>query len=77
MSSILVTPKNAEELDFLVTLLNKMGISTQIFTEAEKATFSQSHELAETGPIFLEERAPSSQESSATFKTWNLVKGEA
>jgi CheY-like chemotaxis protein len=75
MNSILITPKNAEELDFLLNLLHKLGVSTQVFNEAEEAAFYQSHELVELG--MPENKAQAAQENTGNLRPWNQVKGEA
>ncbi len=76
MGSIVVTPKNAEELDFLVALLQRLGFASQIHTEEDDEAFFLAHELSESGKAFLEERAKAALESSKTLKSWKQVSGE-
>ena len=76
MGSIVVTPKNAEELDFLVALLQRLGFASQIHTEEEDEAFFLNQELSESGKAFLEERAQDALKSNKPLKSWKQVSNE-
>ncbi len=76
MGSIVVTPKNVEELDFLVALLQRLGFGSQIHTEEDEEDFFLTHELSESGKAFLEERVQSALGSVKPLKSWQQVSDE-
>lgn len=75
MGSLVITPKSAEELKFLVDLLERLGISAQLLSEEEEAEFLAEHELSEVGKDFLENRAQAALQQK-NRKTWKEVQAE-
>ncbi len=76
MGSIVVTPKNAEEQDFLMALLQRLGFAPQIHIKEEDEVFFEAHELSEPGKAFLEEKARAALEGSKSLKSWQRVTKE-
>jgi hypothetical protein len=76
VGSIVVTPKNAEEQDFLMALLKRLGFAAQIHTEDDDESFSMAHELSEAGKVFLEERVQAALVSGKSLKNWRQVQEE-
>lgn len=75
MGSLVITTKSAEEMKFLVDLLERLGISAQLLSEEDEADFLAKHELTEAGKDFLENRAQSALEQK-NRKTWQEVQAE-
>jgi len=75
MGSLVITPKSAEEMKFLVDLLERLGISAQLLSEEEEAEFLAKHELTEAGKDFLENRAQAALQQK-NRKTWQEVQAE-
>ncbi|GAB4488285.1 MAG: hypothetical protein OHK0019_04380 [Saprospiraceae bacterium] len=75
MGSLVVTPKSAEELKFLVDLLERLGISVQFLLAEDEAGFLTKHELTEAGKEFLENRAQAALQQK-NRKTWQEVQAE-
>lgn len=76
MGSIVVTPKTAEELDFLVSLLQRLGFASQVHTEEDDEAFFSVHELSESGKVFLEAKVQAALESPKPLKSWQQVSAE-
>mgnify|MGYP001247302590 CR=1 FL=1 len=75
MGSLVITPKSAEEMKFLVDLLERLGISAHLLSEEEEAAFLTEHELTDAGKDFLENRAQAALQQK-NRKTWKEVQGE-
>ena len=76
MGSIVVTPKNAEDLNFLVSLLQRLGFGAQIHTEEDDEAFFLAHELTVSGKAFLEERVQSALGTIKPLKSWQQLREE-
>jgi|GEM_PF-4855105 len=75
MGSLVITPKSAEELKFLVDLLERLGISAHLISEEDEANFLTKHEMTESGKDFLENRAQAALQQK-NRKTWHEVQAE-
>lgn len=76
MGSLVITPKSAEEMKFLVDLLERLGIAAHLLSEEEEADFLAEHELTEAGKDFLEKRVQTALTQSKSRKTWQEVQAE-
>lgn len=72
MGSLVVTPKSAEEMKFLLDLLERLGISAHLLSEEDEADFLAKHELTEAGKDFLEHRAQAALQQK-NRKAWKEV----
>jgi len=76
MGSIVATPKTAEELKFLIDLLQRLGIPAHVLSEEEEATFLAEYELSEEGRNFLEARAAVAAAHPEQRKKWSDIQRE-
>jgi hypothetical protein len=75
MGSLVVIPKSAEEMQFLVDLLERLGIPAHLLTDEEERDFLSDNELTEAGRDFLESRAQDALKQKDR-KTWQVVQSE-
>lgn len=75
MGSFVVIPKSAEEMQFLVDLLARLGIATRLLTDEEEHNFLSENDLTEAGKHFLKYRAEYAQQQE-NRKTWQEVLAE-
>lgn len=75
MGSLVVTPKSAEELKFLMDLLERLGVSAHLLSEEEEVAFLAEHELTEVGKDFLENRTQAALKQE-NRKTWQETQAE-
>lgn len=76
MGSIVATPKTAEELKFLIDLLQRLGIPAHMISDEEEATFLAEYGLSDEGKDFLESRAADALAHPEQRQKWSEIQRE-